>query len=714
MNETGSIPREVLGLLRRQYRLILATLIVVVGVATGVVFVLEPVYSAQALVMVDTSHKDLLDTDVQLFPVQDGPRIDSEVELVKADTTMQRVLTEAHLLDNPEFAVEPNLVDNLLYTLRIRQPSEPTPEDLVRAAFGKLVSMISVSRKGTTYLIAINARSRSATTAAMLANAVARAYIAEQVASKIDGVLSASAAIDARIAQANKSVVDSENAFDTFISDNIDRIATTTGRSDLLDIRRNLDAALATGSQLAATIQAGDQSIAGRNWQAAADALRDEAIAKLEADRRQVETNLAAVADGQSTNLRDELQRIESELEARTNARLQGLRGQLAQSQSTATELRQSLRSGILGANLPAETLATIYEVQQTAEIARSQYQSLLARSKDLETQAYLQIADSRIVSNALEPTVPAFPNKRLLISFAAIVGLVGGIALALLFERWVGGVTSTDQLRSVTRLTVPTAIPRQGELKRVDLTQPSTSLADYLTAEPLSSYAEAIRRLRVGLDQSARRARAVRGTTDGKTVIVVTSAAPAEGKTTTSLALARAYALSGCRTLLVDCDLRKPSLHRQLGLDPSAGLMEYLSNPASSDMDLRSFIGQDKASGAHVMVGARQSETATDQFVTGASFHRLVQAARQVFDVVILDTPPVGSVVDGLYIAESADVIAMIVRYASTSQGDIRNALLALSESKAPETEIVAVLNQVSERTASYADQYRSYYARA
>lgn len=259
-----------------------------------------------------------------------------------------------------------------------------------------------------------------------------------------------------------------------------------------------------------------------------------------------------------------------------------------------------------------------------------------------------------------------------------------------------------------MARVSVPAAIPRQPDLKN-NGNQPSLTLADYLVAAPLSAYSESIRRLRVGVDQAVRRAKTARGESVEHAVIMVTSAAPSEGKTTTALALARAYATSGNTTLLVDCDLRKPSLHRQLGVEPSVGLLEYLAQPGEG-RSLRSIVTTDTVTGVQVVVGARQSEIATDQFVTGQSFARLISAARQSFDVVILDTPPVGPVVDGLYMAAYVDAIAVIVRFGKTPQREVHTALRSLNDAKAPSTEILAVLNQADIRSRPYRGAYGDY----
>ena len=114
----------------------------------------------------------------------------------------------------------------------------------------------------------------------------------------------------------------------------------------------------------------------------------------------------------------------------------------------------------------------------------------------------------------------------------------------------------------------------------------------------------------------------------------------------------------------------------------------------------------------ARIVVGGRRSDLETDQLVTGVSFAHLLDEARRNFDIVILDTPPVGSVVDGLYLAQFVDVIVFVTRWANTPQKDAKNAVAALSEAKKPQTEILAVLNQQVISTSRYRSKYSGYYS--
>jgi succinoglycan biosynthesis transport protein ExoP len=706
--------RAILGLLTRHVRLIVATVLLVVAVAGLSLFALKPIYSASTLILVDPSRKDLLDPAAETTNSgSDSARVDSEVELVKSETTLLRAVGDLNLVNDPEFGVSLSLKDTMLAFLRIAQPALPTGEQALQTVMGHLRDSLIVQRRGFTYLITIQARSLQPENAARIANAVADAYIREQLEAKISSTLASRDIISGRIADASATVSKSEAALDDFISQNLDKISTETGRTDLLELRRQLESANANRSQAAAVAQLADSSLARRDWKALAQTLQSQAIAKLEEDRATLEASLAGVVEGSQSaiDLQTELSALDTELNATATSAIGSMRQQVTAAQAQASELRGQLRSSVLDADLPAEVLTSIYELQQNAEIARSQYQTLLARQKDLDAQSFLQVADSRVASEALPPGNPSFPNPTQILGFALGIGLVLGVGLAFLVENYVGGFTSEGQLRSVLRTSVVASVPRQGALKLKGGSD-SRSLAEYVALSPLSAFAEAIRRIRIGLDHAILRSRK-QSQSSGGTVIMVSSAAPNEGKTTISLSLARAYALSGQATLLIDCDLRKPSIHRQLGIEPSTGLLEYLAAGQEEAPPLASILTIDPASPAQIIVGARRSDVATDQLITGDRFSRLIAAARENFDVVILDTPPVGPVVDGLYLSQFADVIAFVILWSVTSQQEARSAIFALSEVKRDETEIVALLNQQKATGANYR-KYAGYYSEA
>jgi polysaccharide biosynthesis transport protein len=703
--------RSVLQLLRRRIWLIVLTTLLCLGVSGAALFALKPVYTATALVLIDPSKKNLLDADAQLAgSSSDSLRVDSEVELVKSETTLLEIARQLDLANDVEFGPRIALRDMLLSFFRIAEPKLPSGDEALSSVMSNLRDAITVQRRGLTFLIAVNGRSGRADFAAKLANAVARTYIQQQLEAKIASTLASRDKIQATLSEASTNVARSESAFDDLIDQNLARISESTGRTDLLELRRQIDDAAQFRTDAASAAATAEQSLKQRDWASVASSLKDQAVANLERQREALVASLQQAETGTQAaiDLQASLKQIEDSLESTATAALSSLQEDVQKSQGQVSTLRGQLRTSVLGSDLPPDILTSIYGAQQAGSIARAQYQMLLTRQNDLDTQAALQVPDGRLVAEATKPSAPSFPNPRLILILAGLGGIALGIGIAVLIENYFGGFTSDGQAEALLKLPVAATIPRLKETKRGG--GEMVSVADALVVAPLSVFSESIRRVRVGIDQATRNSPPRTQESGAGRVIVVSSAAPGEGKTTTALSLARAYALSGLSTLIIDCDLRKPSIHRQLGMDASEGLLEYLVADSDS-ADLASIMTIDAGSRAQVILGSRRSDIATDQLIAGRTFSSLVAAARRNFDVIVLDTPPVGPVVDGLYLAGMADAIVFVVKWSSTPQQEVRSAVAALLGAKLPATAILAVLNQQDSNPRAYRAKYAGYY---
>ncbi len=701
-SQTSIDLRGIFGLLRRHFRLILVTVVTIVAVVGFVSFSLQPIYSSSALILVDPSRKNLLDGDSAAASSSgDSARIDSEVEILRSDNVLLKVIESENLLADRGFVQLP-LTSRLLAFLRLAPPQLPSAEQALGEALTTLRRAVTVQRRGLTYLISVEARSPSPDQAARLANAVANAYIGEQLASKVNSTLVARDLLQARISDAQAAIASSERAFDEFIETNIQELENTPGGSQIGEIRAQIAALEEVRNRNGRLANSVRLDLAESDWNSLVSSLGNAALLELQSQREELLAQLQG--GGQNANgldLAAAIADLEDQIRSAATTQTRQLQEEIVDAQGRQTNLRQQLRSMALNSGLSADALTEIYGLQQNAELARQQYQTLLSRLQDLETQANLQVADSRIVSAALPPMTPSFPNRLLLIGLAISASIGIGVALAFLYENFIGGFLSEGQLASVLRARTVVPVPKQRAKNERE------SLADLMVSAPLSVFAESVRRLRAATQQALRNS-GVRETA----VIMVSSTAPNEGKTTVALALARSYALSGVSTMLIDCDLRKPSLHRHLGMEPSQGLYEYLADEESDNFT--KIIAQDTVSSATLLLGARRSDLPTDQLLTGRAFERLIAAARNSFDVIIIDTPPVGPVVDSLYVAPFADAIVFVTRWASTSQIDAKQAIAALGESKKPEAELVAVLNQQDVTRAAYLRRYGDYYVEA
>ncbi|MBE7731965.1 GumC family protein [Devosia faecipullorum] len=694
-----------LGVLRRQWRLIAITFVLVMSAAVLGIFALQPAYTASALIFVDTSDKNLLDPTAPGAALGSADaRVDSEVQIATAESTLLKVVNEAGLLNDPEFDVVFDVRERLMAMLRLADPVPVTPERKLMAAQTKLRHAVRVFRNGLTFLITISATADDPETAANIANILANVYIRLQLETKIAATQASRDIIEERVQQASATVIETEEAMDSFIADSVERIVAETGRTDLNQVRNELEVLNTNRQLLTAMADDAETDIAARNWAGLADAFQGDTLRSLREREGDLQQRLTSVTSGSPAELelRAELAQVVAALGVEAGNQLTGLRAQIASIQARAADLQLQLRSSVLSSDLPPAIVTNIYELQQTAELARSQYQTLLTRLKDLEAQSFLQVADSRIISSALVPELPSFPDTRLLLLLGGVLSLGLGIGLAFLRENVIGGFTSDVQLSSVLKMPVASTIPRQrGSASK-------ESLANLMISAPFSHFAESIRRLQVGVDQAFRRS--WNANTKTGPVVMVTSANANEGKTTLSMSLTRAYALAGKKTLLIDCDLRKPSVHVHLGMPASPKLLNFL-NEGGEGADLEAIAVTDRLTRARVVIGARKAEIRGGQVVTGELFGRLIQAAQANYEIVVLDTPPVGAVVDALHLAQYANAIVVVTRYSTTSQRDAKATLQALSDAKRDDAEIMGVLSQAEQSKFLNRRKYGGYY---
>jgi capsular exopolysaccharide synthesis family protein len=704
--------RSVLGTLRRQLWVIVATMVVIVGLSALVILSLTPEYQATTLVLVDPSDKNLLDpSSSSSSAASENARVESEVSIAKAESTLDMVLKDAKLIDDPEFMPTPGLREQALTLLRLAPAEEFTPEERQKIATSKLKNAIIIERQGLTYLITISANANSPAKAALLANTMANMYIRAQLQSKVNSVLAGRDIMQDRVAETRSGLVNSEQAFNDFILSSAESIAKETGRTDLDAMRLELEQITKGNDAAASQLSLAETGLAQNNWAQVADALGTQSLKEIRDRQTAIETQLADLVDGSETAdaLRAQLLGLVDDFRAQASAELDRLRQQIADDRARQADMQLQLRSSILTSSLPPEVLATMYELQQNAEISRTQYQQMLSRLRDIEAQAYLQLADSRIVSLATPPSNPAFPNTRFLLVLSALIALLVGIALAFFREHFVGGVVSPDQLQDIARTAVVTSVPSQRKLGKSIAGKPIESITEFIVAQPYSGFAEAIRRIMISTDQALRR---VRGSdlSDAASIIMVTSANAGEGKTTIAVSLARAYAESGKSTILIDADLRRPNVHKELGIEPSDALARYLNQARMPD-DLSTVMITDVATRAKVVIGSPPGGAPSGQVVSGERFSRLLNNASRLFDVVIIDTPPVGAIVDALYLSQYVDIILAVVRYGVTSQRDVRSTLRELGEAKQDHAEIVAVLNAQPQSRSENKRRFGNYY---
>lgn len=705
--------KSIIGLFRRQLWLMVSIVVVVLVVTGCVLYTLTPKYTASNKIMVDLSNKDLLQPDERMnVSVSDAnARVESEVAILRADNIYLEVIKRENLLADSEYGVRPGRFDWIRSYLNLSASTPPSGEFLLAQTVDRLQDVVSVRRQGLTYIIEISVTSQDAAKAARLANAIASAYIDLQLQSKISRTVASRNIIQSQISQANSTLIDSERGFDRYLSENLDRIEQESASPRIAQLRAELERIRSERERVNGLAQVVELSLNAGDISALTSNLQADAIRQLQQRQQEVNTALTAAAEGsqRAVNLRAELEQIQAKIVEEAGRELTKLQQEVASFEDRGNTVRTEMRSAMLNSNLPPEILTEIYSLQQSSEIARSQYQSLLQRLRDLDVQAQLQVADARVVNQASAPSSPSFPNKRLILAIAAVFALGLGGAIAVLRELFIGGFTSEEQVEQILRTPLATTIPRQsGSSNLIKI-----GVADMVVSAPLSVFSESIRRLRVLIER--RKSDLMKEVPDEKNglVIMVTSTEPNEGKSTTALALARTLARSGRKTLIIDCDLRKPSLSKLTGVNATPWLSEVLRGkelpPSVSKQAL-----SDPLSDLSMIFGSRVSDIATDDLLMGDRFNQILRAARRHFDYIVIDTPPVGAVVDALYLARFTDIVVFVLKWASTPQTMAKKALAALKEQSAAETEHLLVLNQKEKPSGGKYNAYAAYYGQS
>ncbi len=343
-------------------------------------------------------------------------------------------------------------------------------------------------------------------------------------------------------------------------------------------------------------------------------------------------------------------------------------------------------------------------ELERNAQATRSLYESFLNRFKETSAQQGMEESDARVVSQAKIPNNPSYPNKKISLLLGLALGLFAGAAAAVLAEALESGVATSEDVERLL------GVPHLGAVPLLSSTQdgPATkqSPGDFLVSQPLSAFAESFRSLRTSLLHSK---------IDAKVrVIAVTSALPAEGKSTTTFCLGRSMALSGASTVVVDCDLRRRSVNRLLGIEPTRGLVEVLSGTAT----LAQTLVRDEASGAYFLPLAKSAFTPKDLFGSQA-MDRLLTELKSHFDVVLLDCAPVLPVAEPRVIAPKADVALFLVQWRKTPRKAVAAALQMLKSVRADVAGVALTqVNMKAQSKYGYGDagyyyrSYRKYYA--
>jgi len=723
--------------LRRHLRLILLTALIGTFLATAAVFSMTPLYKATTLVLVDPRQTKILqDAEVVGRPGTDSGVIDSEAEIITSRAVLRDTAEKLNLLKDDEFSGINNIIDAFkAYVIapikRLFVKSDN--DDPYGYVVDKLEKYSDAKRRSLSYVIELNAWSRDAGKAVTLANTIAEQYLGEQVASKEKMTERATRWLAARVEELRKRVDKSDRALEQYKSEaglfdpageNLSDRQIAALNDQLVDARAKAAGAKAKYEQLK---QLTPDKV--RTAAATSDVLQSQVIMNLRGQYADAARKLAEKSARYGpenpivTASRAEAGRLESEIAAEINRIISSAKSDYEIAKSREESLEASLEDLKEKATKFNEATVKLHQLERDAQANRDLFNAFLAREKQT-AELNFQVPDSRVVSQAELPTSTSYPRRALIIGVAFFGSLGLGVAFALARDFFGKGFRTSGEMETAIGVQSLASIPSiEGSVRRpsrgrepllgnmrgarLSLPGPGTNarassrdrlatarkLAGFVIEQPDSPFAESVRALLLNI-------RHFLNEPEDNTVLV-TSALSGEGKSTIAANLSREAALSGERVLLIDADLRHPTLANTLEL-PAEPAPSELADILLGQGDFRSSIRRDRKTGLYVVAGTiHVSGSEAMALLSSGKMQELIEISRQAFDFVVIDAPPLLPVADARVLVDLVDGVVMVVESELTARDAVA---AAIHETPALEEKLIGtVLN----RTVGDFDRY-------
>jgi capsular exopolysaccharide synthesis family protein len=321
-------------------------------------------------------------------------------------------------------------------------------------------------------------------------------------------------------------------------------------------------------------------------------------------------------------------------------------------------------------------------------------YQALLSRMKEASVASTMVSSNVAVITPAELPMVPYKPKKVLNLFLATLIGLVGGVGLAFVVEHFDDSLKTAEEMERFCQLPALGVVPY---LPRNKMALENHGIGLITYDQPKSMVTEAIRQVRTSVMLSS--------AGGPPNTLVVTSPNPNEGKTMMSMNISISLAMNGRKVVLIDGDLRKPSISSSFGLPGQPGLTNYLSGNATLDDILRPTQVQDL-----FLIPAGASPPSPTELLESRAFEDLILELRSQFQHVVIDTPPIIEFADARVLSGLSDGVVLVVKHHVTSREAAKLAKQLLQQVNA--RIIGGVLNMSrANRLGYYGYGYYGYY---
>ncbi|MDD4073105.1 MAG: polysaccharide biosynthesis tyrosine autokinase [Desulfobacterales bacterium] len=712
-------------LMKRRWTIVSVFVAVVLFVAVHT-FTSVPIFQASARIVIEKENPNLV--SIQEVMAVDSTGTDyyqTQYKIIESRAVARDVIKKLDLNSSPEFFPEPD--DSVIATAKrwIRDQacgfqdwlksliqtgdkmSDPpaladSEIDPDSGLVNSVISRINVQPIRNSRLVDVLVEAKDPVMAARMANTVVHSYIDKNLETKLKAAKDGVKWLSDRIDEERLKVEEAENALLRYKEKNE---IITDFSSDAEKITAQKLASLneqvvgAESSRVEAETryrQAMELEDSPDMLDSIPEVLSNPLIGQIKAMEVQLYNRMSELSKKYGRN-HPQMVAIDAELadlQKRKNREIQRVVNSLRNEYKLALAREESLKQSLSRQkkeSLQMNQKAVQYGVlQRQAESSRNMYELLVKRFKETSLTEEMKTGNIRIVDRAEVPRNPVKPNKKLNLLLALVVGLMLGIGLAFFLEYLDNTIKLPDEVKDYLKIPYLGPLPVFASDEKVG----ETAGELFTIHSPKSTASELFRGIRTGILFSS--------VDKAHQVILVTSAGPYEGKTTCASNLAITMAQSGSRVIVVDCDLRRPRVHKFFRIARDIGLSSVLSGSS----ELKNAIVSSSVENLDLIPSGPIPPNPAE--VLGSKkMSRFIEVLKKNYDCVIIDSPPISAVTDSVILSQLADGVVLIIRSGGTPKQVVRHALSQLQSVNAHI--LGAVLNGVSTGKDSY--YYYQYY---
>jgi polysaccharide biosynthesis transport protein len=682
-----SVLREYLRILIKRKWVVLASVAAIFTVIAIATLRSTPIYDASGSIAINK-----LDPAMMSFKDASGnggvdyydpTDLDTEVRILRSDLLALQVIKQLNLDKRAEFGGngQPSS-SGLGLTTDVLQPDSARISSLLDSFKGNLrVSLIPNTR-----IIEIHYVSADKELAPRVVNTLADTYVEQNFKTRFESTMQASDWLSKQLVDLQMKVETSQEALVKYqkkheILGVDEKQNIITAKLDELNKElTSAESARMEKESIYRLVQSGDQDTA-----AAAASGADTGVGNLSANSsllqklREQEADLKIQVAQLSTQfgpsypkvaqLNSQLKEVSAQILLEMKKVVSRVRSDYLTSQQRENMLRAALEKQKQEANQLNESAIEYSQLKRDVETYRTLYEGLMQKLKEAGVTAGLRSNNIRTVDRARVPTAPSEPNIPRNLAFALALGLTTGIGLAFLLEGIDNTVRTPEQAQAISALPSLGMIPlgskngTESTRKKLSVTSSKEAVELVTQSRPQSQMAESYRALRTSLLLTSLGA--------PPKVILVTSALPQEGKTTTSINCAIVLAQKGTRVLLIDADLRRPGIHKTLGIGPRTGL----SNVLTGSTTLSQAVVRSGVLPSLFVLPAGTPPPNPAELLASSNMKDVLAELSEQYDHIVVDTPPTLSVTDAVVMSTRADAVVLVIRSGQTTKQALRRA---------------------------------------